>query len=302
MIAVKDIAFVRYQVTDLARMEAFLTDFGLRRAARTESALYMRAAGTTHHVHVSELGPTNETVGFGFYAQTADDLERLAAHLGKPVERSLEPGGGLRVRFVDPAGFVVDVLHGQAQQAPLSAREPIPANTLIGRRLGATVRLGPSPSIVSRLGRVAFHVPDFPRSFAFYRDVLGFRASDTDWGSAEQDVIGAFMHCGPADEWPDRHTLAMFAAQDGLARFDHSSYEVIDSDDVVQGGEFMKSRGWTHSGGIDHHIHGSQIFEFWRDPFGQKHERYTDGGLVNDGSPVGKVEFNLGGSVSERHR
>ena len=57
MIAVKDIAFVRYQVTDLDRMEAFLTDFGLQRAVRTESALYMRAADTAHHVHISELGP-----------------------------------------------------------------------------------------------------------------------------------------------------------------------------------------------------------------------------------------------------
>ena len=134
MIAVQDIAFVRYQVTDLDRMENFLTDFGLHRAARTESALYMRAAGAAHHVHVSELGPTNETVGFGLHAQSAADLDCLARHLGKSVQTNPEPGGGLRVRFNDPAGFVVDVVHGMAQQAPLPAREPILANPHSNRR------------------------------------------------------------------------------------------------------------------------------------------------------------------------
>ena len=92
MIAVKDIAFVRYQVTDLDRMETFLTDFGLQRVVRTESALYMRAADTAHHVHISELGPCNATVGFGFHAQEAADLDRLAAHLGRPVEANSGAG------------------------------------------------------------------------------------------------------------------------------------------------------------------------------------------------------------------
>ena len=40
MIVVKDIAFVRYQVNDLDRMEAFLTDFGLQRAALTPNPFY----------------------------------------------------------------------------------------------------------------------------------------------------------------------------------------------------------------------------------------------------------------------
>ena len=293
MIAVKDIAFVRYQVTDLDRMETFLTDFGLQRVVRTESALYMRAADTAHHVHISELGPCNATVGFGFHAQEAADLDRLAAHLGRPVEANPAPGGGLRVRFTDPAGFVVDVIHGQARQAALSVREPIPANPCSGRRrLGAPIRLRPAPSTVTRIGHVALLVPDFPQTFAFYRDVLGFRASDTYWVGAEGNAVAAFMHCGLGDQWTDHHTLALVAAQDGKARFDHSSFEVIDLDDVVQGGEFLKARGWTHSWGVGRHIQGSQIFDYWRDPFGHKHEHWTDGDLVNDSTPVGNAAFS----------
>ena len=185
MIAVKDIAFVRYQVTDLDRMETFLTDFGLQRVVRTESALYMRAADAAHHVHISELGPSNETVGFGF------------------------------------------------------------------------------------------------------------RASDTYWVGADGNAVAAFMRCGLGDQWTDHHTLALVAAQDGRARFDHSSFEVIDLDDVVQGGEFLKAHGWTHSWGVGRHIQGSQVFDYWRDPFGHKHEHWTDGDLVNDSTPIGNAAFGL---------
>lgn len=180
MMTVQDIAFVRYQVTDLDRMEAFLLDFGLHRAARTEGALYMRAAGPGHHVHVSELGPENATVGFGLLARDESSLQTLAERLGARVEDNPEPGGGRRVRFVDPAGFVVDVVHGQAQHAPLPVREPIRANDAsTRRRMGQAVRLKPQPSAVMRLGHVALQVADFPRTLAFYREVLGFATSDT---------------------------------------------------------------------------------------------------------------------------
>ena len=39
MIAIEDIAFVRYAAPDLELMERFLLDFGMHRAARTEAAL-----------------------------------------------------------------------------------------------------------------------------------------------------------------------------------------------------------------------------------------------------------------------
>ncbi|MFZ3121234.1 MAG: hypothetical protein WA159_23305 [Variovorax sp.] len=146
MISVQDIAFVRYQVTDLDLMGRFLGDFGLHLAARTPTALYMRAAGSTHHVHVSELGAENATVGFGLRVASADDLARLAERLGLSVEDNPEPGGGQRVRFTDPAGFQVDAIHGQAQHAPLPTRAPNAMNSASERqRLGKAIRLKPAP-------------------------------------------------------------------------------------------------------------------------------------------------------------
>lgn len=288
MSPIQDIAFVRYQVTDLDRMQAFLADFGLHTAARTPHALYSRAAGSAHHVHVAEAGPENATVGFGLLARSTEALAEVAARVGQPVQTNPEPGGGERVRFTDPAGFVVDVIHGQATHAPLPVREPLPFNGATGRRrFGQPIRLKPQPSSVMRPGHVALLVADFPKTLAFYREILGFAPSDTYWAGAEVNTIAAFMHCSLGEQWTDHHTIALIAAQDGVSRFDHSAFEVLDLDDVVQGSEWLKQRGHRHSWGVGRHIQGSQIFDYWRDPFGHKIEHWTDGDLVNDITPVG---------------
>ncbi|HEY2187868.1 MAG TPA: VOC family protein [Caldimonas sp.] len=294
MSPIQDIAFVRYTVPDLDREQSFLADFGLHTAARTAQGLYSRAAGPAHHVHVAELGAENAHVGFGLLARSAEALAEVAERVGRPVEASPEPGGGKRVRFTDPAGFVVDVIHGQATHAPLPMREPLLANTATQRRRrGEPVRMKPQPSTVTRVGHVALLVTDFAKTYAFYRDVLGFLPSDTYWAGAEDNTVAAFMHCDLGGEWTDHHTLALITSQDGRTRFDHAAFEVIDLDDVVQGGEYLKSRGHRHSWGLGRHIQGSQIFDYWRDPFGNKVEHWTDGDLVNDSTPVGAAPFSL---------
>jgi hypothetical protein len=133
MIRVTDIVYVRYQAPDLDRMEAFLLDFGLQRAACTGQALYMRGNGAAHHVHITEQGPA-ATLGFGLQAASGADLDRLAERLGVAVQDNPEPGGGQRVRFTDPAGFVVDVIHGQATVSATPVRAVIEANPAVQRR------------------------------------------------------------------------------------------------------------------------------------------------------------------------
>src|SRR5512146_1440783 len=86
MIAVSDIAYVRYRAPHLERMERFLLDFGLSAAARTPSALYMRAAGAEPYVHITELGEPSQGIGVGLLAQSEADLERVAAQLGLGVQ------------------------------------------------------------------------------------------------------------------------------------------------------------------------------------------------------------------------
>ena len=58
MVAIKvtDLAYGRLRAPDLDAMEEFLTHFGLVRAERTPTALYMRGSDPPHHIHVTEKG------------------------------------------------------------------------------------------------------------------------------------------------------------------------------------------------------------------------------------------------------
>ena len=58
-------------------------------------------------------------------------------------------------------------------------------------------------------------------------------------------------------------------------------------DAVGVGNRVMRDRGWKHAWGIGRHLLGSQIFDYWEDPWGDKHEHYCDGDLFTDDQPTG---------------
>ena len=293
MIAIQDIAYVRYGAPDLDVMQAFLADFGLHVAARTDTSLYMRAAGDAPFVHVTDYSAEPAALGFGLRVASLADLESVAATLGTKVEYSGAPGGGKVVRFTDPAGLRVELVWGQDNGAAMTQRAAVPLNNISQRqRLGVPVRRAPAPSNVMRLGHVAIHVKDFPQVVDFYQRVLGFKVSDSYWAGASDNTIAVFLHCGLGTSWTDHHTIALIAAQDGQTRFDHSAFEVVDIDDLMQGNAYLTQRGHTHSWGVGRHIQGSQIFDYWRDPFGNKIEHWTDGDIVNDDTVPVHAEFS----------
>src|SRR4051812_2844098 len=113
-IKVSDIAYGRLRSPDLDVAEEFLTRFGMKRADRTATALYMRGTDPAHHIHVTEKGAP-KFVGLAYYAEREDDLKRLAKAPGaSEVEAIDEPGGGKRVRLTEPNGYQIEVVHGIA--------------------------------------------------------------------------------------------------------------------------------------------------------------------------------------------
>jgi hypothetical protein len=62
---------------------------------------------------------------------------------------------------------------------------------------------------------------------------------------------------------------------------------VLDWDDLANGNRHLVQRGHRHAWGIGRHVQGSQIFDYWRDPFGNKIEHWTDGDVVNESTPTG---------------
>jgi hypothetical protein len=111
-------------------------------------------------------------------------------------------------------------------------------------------------------------------------------------------VIASFLHCGLKDQLVDHHTVALI--QSPKQGFEHCAFEVTDLDDLMSGNAFLLSRNrWRHSWGIGRHREGSQIFDYWRDPFGNKIEHWTDGDLVNDSYEAGKAQFDPDSSLSQ---
>src|SRR3974390_1125259 len=107
-----DLAYGRLRSPDLDKQEEFLTDFGMVRADRTKTALYMRGTDAPHHLHVTELGEPRY-VGIAVHAASMEDLERASRAPGaSKIEDIDEPGGGRRVRLTDPDGYQVEIVHG----------------------------------------------------------------------------------------------------------------------------------------------------------------------------------------------
>jgi catechol 2,3-dioxygenase-like lactoylglutathione lyase family enzyme len=152
------------------------------------------------------------------------------------------------------------------------------------QRFGDKLRVRAAPSQVMRLGHLVLLVPDFKPMYRFYHDVLGLEISDSYHMENPQETTFAFLHCGLGKRFTDHHTLAIGTPPGGIdtPRFDHAAFEVVDLDDLMTGNAHLQAAGHKHSWGVGRHFEGSQLFDYWRDPFGNKIEHWTDGDLVND--------------------
>ena len=77
-----DLAYGRLRSPDLDRQEKFLTDFGMVRADRTKTALYMRGTDAPHHIHVTELGERAAAVALSRPARAGGTARRSKTSTG----------------------------------------------------------------------------------------------------------------------------------------------------------------------------------------------------------------------------
>jgi catechol 2,3-dioxygenase-like lactoylglutathione lyase family enzyme len=283
-IKVRDIAYVRFNAPDLDMMEKFATTFGLQRAARDERTLYMRGTDDDGYVHVTHLADTAGFAGVAFVADSVGDLDVLTREHGFSAAADLDgPGGGRVVHALDPNGHRVEVVTDRGSLGTLPSPSPAARNAGGNApRIGAALRLDAGPSHVKRLGHCVLDVVDFRASEAWYKSRLGLVTSDE---IALDDTlsIGAFLRCDRGKEFVDHHTL--FLVGTGTAKFNHAAYEVADFDDLMRGNTQLAGAGYTHQWGIGRHILGSQIYDYWLDPWGHMVEHWTDGDLFNDTTP-----------------
>ncbi len=278
-IKVEDIAHVRFGAPDLDAMKAFLLDFGLIPISQTAAELYVRGAGSAPYIHATLLGEPGFR-GIGFRAANLADLERLAATESVDVEPLHAPGGGHVVRLTDPDGNSVEVVAGQTPVALLPLPADQPHNDAREKlRVRAPLRLASGPAHVVRLGHAVLEVKDFRASEAWYKSRFGFLTSD-EIEMAPGLAIGAFFRCDRGETPTDHHTL--FLLQSPKApRFNHAAFEVVDQDDLMCGHDHLQQAKRTPVWGIGRHILGSQVFDYWQDPWGHELEHWTDGDMFN---------------------
>ena len=280
MIKVQDIAFVRFAAPDLDVMQRFASDFGLVLTDRENDTLYHRGSDPSPYVHVTELGDAGFR-GVAFEAASAEDLAAASKLEGaSPVEKLEAPGGGQVVRFTDPDGYRVEIVHGRELLASLL----VPTGKGVNRgserqRVGSVHRPPAGPSSVKRLGHAVVRVADFRRSEEWYKSRFGFLSSDEVYLGEPENVITAFLRCDRGEQYADHHTLLCVGI--GEPGFDHAAFEVEDVDAVMAGHDHLTNAGYDHHAGIGRHILGSQIFDYWRDPWGHVVEHFTDGDLLN---------------------
>ncbi len=295
-IKVTDIAWGRLRSPDLDAQEEFLTRFGLVRTERTANALYMRGSDPLHHIHVTEKGEP-KFVGFAYHAASEDDLHRLAKAPGaSAVEPIDEPGGGKRVRLTEPNGYQIEVVHGVAAVAPLAVKPRQKLNT--GEdplsRAGELMRLPRGPSHVKRIGHGVLMTPKFGETVRWFRETLGFICSDDVYAGEKENLIGSFNRCDRGDAYVDHHVF--FCLNHPKTGLNHLSFEVVDIDDVCMGHDWLKQSGkYEHMWGIGRHVLGSQVYDYWADPWGRVHEHWADSDRLNlaNGSNLVPVEEAL---------
>jgi catechol 2,3-dioxygenase-like lactoylglutathione lyase family enzyme len=277
-----DVAYVEYQVNDMDRMERFMGDFGLQRAARDRRTLYMRATAPYPYVHVTRLGDDNRFLGGAFTVGSRSDLEALAELPGSSRIESIDaPGGGYRVRMTTPDQTWIDAVWGIENPPALALRPPNPFNAAVRKeRRNAALRPKREPAVALRLGHFVLRVSNHNQSVAWFRERLGLIASDHICVPGDESkVIGTFLRCDGGDAFVDHHALLVVEApQTGVH---HCSFEVQDVDAIMGGHDFLAEKGYTLDCGVGRHLLGSQIFDYWRDPFGFRVEHYTDGDVVN---------------------
>jgi hypothetical protein len=279
-----DIANIRFGRPDLDTQRRFLEDFGLATAQARPERLAMRAAGGYGPCVLIEQATRPVFLGVSLAVPAREDLDRLAALPGaSAVEAAEDWAQGLQVRLADPAGNAVRAVFGPRAAAP-PPRAALAQNLIDHRpRLNDLQRPPRGPSQIRRLGHAVINVVDFFACVRWYMDTFGLIASDVQTLS-DGDPALVFLRCDRGATLADHHTLVI--VQNVTNSHGHCAFECIDVDDIAMGQEHLQSRGWTHAWGLGRHLLGSQLFDYWRDPYGDKFEHFVDSDMFTADRPT----------------
>lgn len=278
MVAARDIAYVRFSAPDVEEALRFLGDFGMSVSAQENGQTYLRVHGEAHHTYVLSEGPP-KFLGFGLKVEARSDLEQISQNSnGNEIEKIDEPGGGERVVLSDPDGYRVEIVHGIETVRALPMRDPVMLNsTTERRRFSTTVRTPLGPTEMKRVGHVGLIVTSIEKTTEWYGDLLSMIPTDSVLVGEPKHKVVSFVRCGYPGVYSDHHALALFRGE--RPGFGHVAFETQDFDSVFGGHEYLQERGYNLAWGPGRHELGSQLFDYWLDPWGRMVEHFADSDL-----------------------
>ena len=192
-----------------------------------------------------------------------------------------EPGGGKRVRLTEPNGYQIEVVWGMDKVNEIAApRQLLNSGYAPLARKGDLMRIEKGPSRVKRVAHAVLGTPKVKETVNWFRHHLGFICSDDVYAGQKDNLIGSFNRIDGGETFVDHHVF--FAINHGHAGLNHVSFEVADMDDVFMGHQHMRDTGkYEHMWGIGRHLLGSQVYDYWADPWRRVHEHWADSDRLN---------------------
>jgi hypothetical protein len=279
-VKVSGLSYVIYQTTDLSLMQSFLEDFGLTVVKNTGTKLYMKGLSSDPFIYIAELANKNCCIGAGFSVDTLEQLEAFAIQNNEEITSSSYPGIKDLVRMVMPDGFVIEVfVNSSTNQSGYIDYGYI--NTPYQKhRKNCSVRVIQGRKEVVRLGHFVLHVSNHAASVDWLNHKLGLIPSDYLAIPDTNQVIGTFLRVDKGASYVDHHCLFIIQAENVGTH--HCSFEMRGLDDLMAAHDYLLEKKYQLDCGVGRHMLGSQIFDYWKDPFGLRVEHYIDGDVVNN--------------------
>lgn len=282
--AITGIETLIYGVADVSECARFFDDFGLvRDDEQPDGAASFTLPEGSHVVirHRDDPALAQGTmVGDGvreviWGVDSASALEKLVA--GLETDRTVERGDDGTASFLADFGIPM-ALRTFDRKPVVTAPDPLNSPGRINRlNQHRKWRLRARPKVIAH---VVFAVPGYEAGYAFMRDRLGFRLSDSQRG------FGKYLR---ADGTTAHHSLLLLNANapvpgmDGKLRFHHANFGVEDIDEIMVGANHMMRRGWDKSHmGLGRHRIDSALFYYIPFPGGGEAEYGADADAVDD--------------------
>ena len=282
MIRVRDLAYAKFAVTDLDLARQFLTDFGLSVSHEAPGEIAFSTADGNPYAYVAYQLDRNEFLGFALEAASEKDLVVLTdSGIGRYVAPVIKGFGGQCVATRHPDGFVIEVVHGRNRMPQQSVRDPLAHNFGTAKqRINKSQRPPKGATPALRLGHIALNVSSAEDSAEWFKNTFGLKEADFLVTPDEtQALVGVFMSFDPLEEVIDHHSV--FVSQSDTIKLHHIAFEVQDIDAVMSAHDFLINQGYAVDVGVGRHMAGSQVFDYWTDPFGSRIEHYSDGDVID---------------------